>query len=102
MNGKRKYVILSGPILLEEGRYALTAISMEEAQLWVEANAPENFCGHQTVKILGVDPAQARRSCAGYDEALILKPRSRLEWGKQYTVKQIREIGVDPVLVTKL
>ena len=99
---KRTCVVLSTPLLLTEGTFHAKVISLDEAREWVEANAPKNFCGHQTVKVLGLEPAQTREACQGYDEALCLKPNGRLEFGKEYTVEEILEVGVTPFLISRV
>ncbi|WP_028492747.1 hypothetical protein [Thioalkalivibrio sp. ALE19] len=95
-------VILSTPMLLEEGEFAMREISLGQARAWVQENAPTNFCGHETVKVVGVEPAAGRGSCEGFDEALCLKPAGRLEFGKEYTVQEILDIGVTPLLISKV
>ncbi|PLX26912.1 hypothetical protein C0583_05685 [Candidatus Parcubacteria bacterium] len=92
--------ILSAPMLLEEGNFTAKVISLDEARAW--AVDAENFCGHQTVKAIGVDPTETRGVCQGYDEALALKPKGRLEFGKEYTIEEILEIGVTPFLITRV
>ena len=95
-------VLISTPLLLEEGRFEMKRISLEEAKTWAIFNAPENFCGHETVRVLGVAPSTHRIQCDSYDVALALKPNGRLEFGKEYTVGEILEIGVTAFLITKL
>ena len=91
--------ILSAPLLLEEGTFTMKEISLEEAREW--AVDADNFCGHQTVKVIGVDPSQTRGVCQGYDEALAPKPNGRLEFGREYTIEEILEIGVTPMLISR-
>jgi hypothetical protein len=95
------HVILSSPILVEDGDFNRRTITQTEAAAWVDQNGPVNFSGHQTVKILGVEPAATRRDTVSYDEALIISPRQRLEFGREYTVDEIKAIGVSFVLITK-
>jgi len=96
-----KSVILSTPLLLEEGIFSARIISLDEAREFVRRNQPQNFCGHQTVKVLGLEPSTSRDVCKGYDAALCLKPKGRLEFGREYTVEEILEIGVIPFLISK-
>ena len=98
---RKKYVILSTPLLLEEGVFRARNITLDKAREWVRTHNPQNFCGHQTVKVLGLEPAQTREACNGYDEALCLKPVGRLEFGREYTVEEILEIGVTPFLISR-
>lgn len=94
-------VILSSPILVEDGKFTRKTISQKKAQKWVDRNGPVNFSSHQTVKILGVEPASTRENTPGYDEALIISPLGRLEFGREYTKEEIEEIGVEFVLIKK-
>lgn len=92
--------ILSAPLLLEEGNFTAKVITLGQAREW--AKDADNFCGHQTVRAIGVDPSQTRGVCHGFDEGLALKPNGRLEFGKEYTVEEILEIGVTPFLISKV
>lgn len=93
-------VILSTPMLLTTGLFRMEEITLEEAKAWVVANNPTNFVGHQTVKVLGLEPATSRDVCSGYDQALSLKVNGRIEFGKEYTVDEILEVGVICFLIT--
>lgn len=97
-----KAVILSTKLILEEGIFEAKEISQEEAQAWVNENHPENFCGHATVKLLGLEPETSRKQCTGYDQALCLAAKSRLEFGKEYSLEEIQEIGVEITLISKI
>ncbi|MHC4397140.1 MAG: hypothetical protein ACYS1A_15985 [Planctomycetota bacterium] len=94
-------VILSSPILVEDGEFTRKTITQKEAQIWVNKNCPTNFSQHQITKILGVEPAATRENTPGYDEALIISPNDRLEFGREYTKAEIKEIGVSFVLIQK-
>jgi hypothetical protein len=95
-------VILSSPILVEDGVFRRAEISQEEAQDWVISNNPINFSAHQTTKILGVEPAATRENTHGYDEALIISPNQRLEFGREYTKAEIEKIGVTFLMIIKV
>lgn len=99
-----KRVVLSTALLLEDGTFKRTTISQEEAVAWVAAHAPDNFHGHSTVKLLGLSPDTQRRSCKGYDEALCIRAVTRLEHGKDYSLEELQELGVELecVLVTRV
>lgn len=97
-----KAVIISAPMLLEDGTFRRETISLEEAGAWVTANAPTNYVGHSTVRVVGVEPSTERAQCSGFDQALALKVRGRLDFGKEYSVDEILEIGVDAILITKV
>lgn len=96
-------VILSTALLLEDGGYKRQTISMSEAVAWVAEHQPENFCGHATVKLLGLEPAP-RKSCKGYSQALCVRPKTRLEFGRDYSLSELQDLGVELecVLVTFL
>lgn len=93
-------VILSTPMLLETGVFKMTKISLEKAKEF--AKRAKNFSGHQTVKILGIEPVKIREDCESFDEALIIKPGKRLEFGKEYTKKEIEKIGYKIYLIEKM
>jgi len=96
-----KGVILSTSLILEEGTFRARRLTQAQAQAWVDSFTPENFCGHETVRILGLEPDRSRRQCDDYDQALCLKACSRLEFGREYAVEEIKEIGVEFMLITK-
>lgn len=93
-------VILSTKLIIGEGLFLSRSVSLVEAQKWVVDNNPINFCGHQTVKLVGLTPATTRDQCVGYTEALCLSAKGRLDFGREYTVEEIEDIGVDFTLVT--
>lgn len=94
--------IISTPLLLQAGVFRCTEISLESATSLVAANEVENFCGHQTVKLLGLDPAAARKTLDRYDVAIAIKPTGRLEFGREYAVEEIKEIGFSIFLIEKI
>ena len=94
-------VILSTTILVEEGTFVARKISLYEAIKWVKTHRPYNFCGHQTVKVLGIEPAKTRETCLEYSEALCLKPKGRIDPKREYSAEEILGIGVDIFLITK-
>lgn len=96
-----KKVILSSTILLENGSFQAKSISLDEALVWLD-DTVDNFCGHQTVKLLGLEPDAGRRQCDGYDEALCLSAKSRLEFGREYSLEEIQEVGVNFTLISKV
>lgn len=94
-------VILSTPLLLEEGSFSMKTLTLDEAKRWVDENQPVNFCGHATTLAVGLQPCKSRDVCTGYEQALVLKPIGRIDFGKEYTYSEIMEIGVTPFLITK-
>jgi hypothetical protein len=94
-----KRAILPSPIIIGEGTFRAKPFSRDCAANWLASGPVENFCGHQTTKILGIEPATERRDCIGYDEALVLKPKKRLEFGREYSAAEVEQIGVDYLLI---
>ena len=86
-----KKVILSTSMLLECGTFEMKEVSLEEAKNF--AKTAENFVGHSTVRILGIEPTTERKTCTSYDEALVIKVNKRLEFGKEYSIQEIENIG---------
>lgn len=98
---RSKLAILSSPLLMEEGDFSCYKISLAQAEDIVNIYKQdlENFSGHETVKILGLEPDKSRKECQGYEKALVIKPLKRLEFGKEYSVEEILEIGVEILLI---
>lgn len=101
LQSMRKRVILSTSLILEPGTFEAEELTLEEARQWLDDDV-ENYCGHQTVKLLGLQPDTERRQCDSYDYALCLRPKKRLEWGREYTVREIELIGVEIMLIRKV
>jgi len=95
-------VILSTKLLIGDGTFECREITPDEATNWLALGPVENYCGHATVRILGLEPDRSRRECEGYDEALCLKPRSRLEFGREYSQEEIAAIGVEYALIRRI
>lgn len=93
-----KKVILSSPLLLEDGRYERLTVTKQEAIEF--AKDATNYCGHETVRVIGLDPAESRKSCEWYDEALVLQPKERLEWGRETLADCFGALYDDKVYVT--
>ena len=104
MFNKTEIIVLSSPLILEDGNFEAKTITLNEAIELVNLKGVkvENFCAHQTVKLLGLNPAKVRKDCSGYDLALVLKPKKRLPFGVELTVEEIEEIGVTVVLIRKI
>lgn len=101
MPNRDRNVILSTPLLLETGSFDMMRMTIDQAREWVRLNNPRVYTNHQTIKVLGLEPSTSREPCLGYDRALCLKPMDRLEFGKEYTVEEILQIGVQPLLIIK-
>lgn len=97
-----KRVVLSTKLLIGDGTFRARTITRQEAADWLAAGPVENYCGHETVRILGIEPDKSRKSCTGYDEALCLNAKSRLDFGKEYSLAEIEAIGVEFTLIEKL
>jgi len=93
-------VILSSPLLLEEGTFSMREIGIGEAVKF--AGQADNFCGHEQVRILGLDPRGARKVCGSYDAALVIKPNNRIEYNREYTISELEEIGYSIYLINKV
>ncbi len=76
-------VILSTPLLLEEGVFAMTTLTLNEAKQWVDQNQPISFCGHATTLAVGLQPSKSRDVCTGYEQALALKPNGLFSFRHQ-------------------
>ena len=96
---KKKKVILSSPLIFETGKFVSRIITVKEAKKW--AVGAENFCGHETVRVIGIKPVKIRKTCTSYKEALVLRVHKRLEFGQEYSVEEILAIGITPFLITK-
>ena len=92
-------VILSSPIMVCNGTYSRYTLDKTQALAWVKENEPVVFSAHQTVKVLGLEPAKGRETCHGYSEALILQPKGRLEFGREYSVEEIEAVGLNYILI---
>jgi len=97
-----KRVILSTKLIIGSGTFQAEEITQGQAQDWLSQGLVENFCGHETVRILGLEPDKSRRQCDGYDEALAINAKSRLEFGREYSIKEIQAIGVEFTLIRRV
>jgi hypothetical protein len=95
-------VVLSAPLLIGEGTFKSEIIRPRQVSDWLSRGWLYNYCGHETVRLINLDPAEKRDDCTYYDEALILKPKKRLEFGREYTREEIADIGVDFILITRV
>jgi hypothetical protein len=95
-------VILSTKLIIGDGTFVAENITKTQAQAWVDDGGFENFCGHETVRILSIEPSSHRGNCNSYDEALAITPKSRLEFGREYSIDEIESIGVSFTLIRKI
>jgi hypothetical protein len=95
-------VILSTSLLLEEGDFRCRKIDQTSAKFFATQPGVENFVQHSSVRILGILPAEERKTCLGYDEAIVIKPRGRLDFGKEYSLEELEKIGFDFFRIVKL
>lgn len=96
-----KRVILSTSLIIGPGTFQAEEISEAEALAWKKKGTVVNYCRHETVRLLGLDPKRAMSQCEGYDEALTLGARRRLEFGREYSLEEIRAMGVRFTLVKR-
>ena len=79
-----------------EGRWDIKKISLEEAKNLLQGAEVAVYSGHQTVKILGLSPAEGRPIYVPAGETqLWVKPKGRLDFGREYTAEEIEQIGYD-------
>lgn len=97
-----KRVVLSTKLMIGEGSFRAIKISQEEALEWLAKGPFDNYCGHQTVKLLGLDPDEARGNCTYYDEALSVTAIKRLKLAKEYSLEEIQAIGVEYILARRI
>ena len=95
-----KKVILSVPLLLEEGVYRMEEIDLQTAKDF--AKDATNYVAHSTAKLLGIHPAASREVCIRYDIAVVIKVSGRLEFGKEYSLEMIESIGYRIFKITKI
>lgn len=95
-------VVLSNNKIIGRGTFQAEEISDAEALSWLEKGRVANYCRQETVRLLGLDPKQALPHCEGYDEALCLVAKSRLGFGQEYSVEEIRAVGVRFTLVKRV
>ncbi len=95
-------VILSTALIIDEGKFESKNLSKRQSLKWLGEGPATNYCGHESVKILGLQPDQSRKQCTYYDEALAIRAKKRLEYGREYTQKEIEDIGVLFVLIKRL
>jgi len=63
-----------------------------------EGKPLEIYTQHETVKLLGLEPAKERKvfTPTGNELQIWLKPKGRLEFGREYTLEELQQIGVIP------
>lgn len=97
-----QYVVLSSPILLTDGLFYRSEVTLEQAKEWVERRRPKVYSSHPTVQLLGLEPATVRETCVGYEEALVVQPLQRLDFGREYSLEELGKIGVQYVLIERV
>lgn len=95
-------VILSTALIIDEGKFESEILNEDQAFEWLISNPATNYCGHETVRILGLKPDTSRKQCNYYDEALAIRAKGRLEFGREYTQAEIEKIGVLFMLIRRL
>lgn len=95
-------VILSSKIIIGAGTFEAREITEAQAKAWLEEGPFQNFSGHETVRILGIEPDKSRETCDGYDQGLVVVVKDRLEFGREYSLSEIKEIGVEFSLISRI
>jgi hypothetical protein len=93
-------VILSTSMLFEEGFFKMERVELSDAKEF--AKTAKEFAGHSTVRVLDIEPCLGREVCDGFDNALVIKVRGRVEFGREYSREEIEEIGFDIYLIQNL
>ena len=93
--------ILSSTILLEDGTFHRAEITLTQAKTLINAFDTTNYTQHYSCALLGVEPAKERVTCESYDVAIVVKPNTRLQYGREYTVEEIEDIGYKIVVIWK-
>jgi len=91
-------VAITSAFIPVQGKFKFKIISKQDAISLIKTNELVGiFTGHQTVKILGLKPVQGRPVYNPQPDhiQLWIKPKGRLEFGKEYTIEEIEEIGYD-------
>lgn len=95
-------VILSSKIIIGDGTFETRLITEAQAQEWLKDGPFQNFSGHETVRILGLKPDKSRKTCDGYDQALVIVAKARLEFGREYSLSEIKKIGMEFSLISRI
>ena len=93
-------IILSTTILLEEGIFKVEKIDLKEAKDF--ALMAENFVTDSTVRLLGIEPTTERKVYTTFDNALVIKAKGRIDFGKEYTKEGIEGIGYELYLIKNI
>ena len=81
-----------------EGKFEFRVVTKEEAKKISKENELVGvYTGHQTVKVLGLTPAEGRPVYTPEPThiQLWIKPHGRLEFGREYSLEEIETIGYD-------
>jgi len=81
-----------------EGVFRIRKLTKQEAiQLLRNCEATEVYTNHETIKVLGLTPCTGRPvfNPTGREVQLWVKPRARLEFGREYALDEIERIGYD-------
>ena len=98
-------LVVVSAFIPSEGKWDIKKISLEEAKELVnKAKKVSIYTQHQTIKLINLEPDTERRVYIpqGEEKQLWLKPNGRLEFGKEYSLEELQEIGVQPFLATPI
>lgn len=97
-----KRVVLSTKLIINQGNFQAQQLTQDEALTWLCKGPVDNYHGHDTVKLIGLEPDEDRRECTGYDEALCINTKERLTFGREYSLEEIEAIGVEYTLIRRV
>jgi hypothetical protein len=91
--GKR--VILSA-FLPAPGGMVFYKLTDEQARKWLSLGDYENFVQHETVRIIGIEPAVERlETSPDWGQALVIRSPHRLEPRREYTQAEFEAMGYE-------
>lgn len=97
-----KRVVLSTSLIIGEGTFAAGNITLDQARAWLKQGPYKNYSGHESVRLLGLEPNTDRETTGPYDEAICVKSKERLEFGREYSVAEIEAIGYEVMLICRV
>jgi hypothetical protein len=90
-----KRVILSA-LLPAVGGIVLYKLTDEQARRWVAMGDLTNYVQHETVRIVGVEPAAERLECPpDWGQALVIRSPHRLEPRREYSQAEFEAMGYE-------
>jgi len=95
----RKVYVMSAFVPVE-GFYQISKIPLDKAKRIISSSEEVIVASqHETVKLLGLFPAKERITVKEDDLKgalqIWIKPKERLQFGKEYSLEELEEIGYD-------